>query len=234
MQILIHDEVPPAFREQFEEQAARLYKLGLIGYDDMGDLYPLLKLVPKNSGENGQIPFLIVPQNPNLTLLQRMMRISLNDKTGTTDIRDALLKNTTELPGCYLAVGVDIGFDMRGKKPSVCLREFAEKCRFGALAIEGITLATLLPELLESHSMDLPGSTYDQKGVVCLEENIKDGPTLFMHHGCDEDEKIGSASCEMRICMDNGTIQIFILGRGKLIDLMAHTHRFPEQLALSC
>lgn len=183
-------------KKLFDAQVAAL--AGLAPEDELIALYPLLKKIDKVTEGEGRIPFVIVPQTPTLTFAERMTKVVLGGKTGASYLDDNRVTNLDPIPqGHYLAVDIEDGRAMLETSPNVCLLRFRHDNRFGGTTIEGISLVTCHPEILQHHSIDLPGSHCAVTDVPYLSDNV--GPKLgdgwIGHVNMD----FGSLSCGSRL-----------------------------------
>lgn len=186
-----------ALRKLFDAQVAVLS--GLAPEAELTALFPLLERIGKVTEGEGRIPFVIVPQGPNLTLSLRMKKVVLGGKTGASYLADNRVTNLNEIPkGHYLAVDVEDGRVMWNTEPSVALAEFKRQRRFGGTVAEGIAVVTLEPEILRHHYIDLMGSRFDGGDVPCLDE-VGDRPGLRARWVDNANPCYGALSCGGRL-----------------------------------
>ncbi len=189
-----------ALKKLFDRQMAEAVELS---GDEAGikALFSLLEKIGKVTEGEGKTPFVIVVQNPNLTLSKRMAKVVLNGKTGVNYLNDNRITNLDDLPqGHYLAVDVEDGRAILNTKPSICLEQFRLGKRFGGTAVEGITVVTYEVHILAHHHIDLPGSR-DISGVVpflCVVGNNK-WAGLSARWGVTAFPNYGSLSCGSRL-----------------------------------
>lgn len=186
-----------ALKQLFDRQMAKAVELDG-DTEGIKALFPLLEQIGKTVEGAGRVPFVIVVQNPNLTLSRRMVKVVLDGKTGASYIADGLVANLSAIPrGYYLMVDVEDGRAMRGISPGICLQRFKLDKRFGGSAVEGITVVSYEVEILLHHYLDLPGSRYEDDGVPFL--RVSGRPELNASWNGAADQGYGSLSCRGRL-----------------------------------
>lgn len=188
-----------ALKKLFDAQAEQTVQLS---GDEAGikALFPLLERIGKVTGGEGRIPFVIVVQNPTLTLAERMGKVVLDKQAGASYLTDNRVTNLDDIPqGHYLAVDVEDGRAMRNTKPSACLQQFKKAKRFGGTVIEGISVVTYQPEILRHHCIDLPGSRYGSARVPCL--YVGGRPRLNANWFGNAYPNYGALSCGSRLAL---------------------------------
>ena len=145
--------------------------------NEVHSLRPLLRKVEEIGWRSGAQPFIIVVQNQNLTLANRMERISFAGKAGVSAVDDS---GHSDLPlGNYLAVDVDWGRWTLGLSRSACLEKCAKEGLKVGADIEGIMAITYWPGILDNHSIDLHGSL---RGGLSPFLSLKNGRPWFDMH----------------------------------------------------
>lgn len=183
-------------RRWFNQQAAILQIARLATEDELAPLIPLLDQIKETEETEGKFPFIIVPQNPKLTLAWRMAKVALKGKTGVYYLSDSRMTNLDNIPkGHYLMVDVEDGRATINIKPSVYRRSKGR--RFGGTAVEGITMVTYKPEILRHHYLELVGSSYGEC-FPCLFIN-GDQPWFSAVYGDNASPSYGSLSCGRRL-----------------------------------
>ena len=147
-----------------------------------GHIMPLKQLLAKNSKdtkiEKSHVPILIVVPNSVVPLSYQLERIRENISDIQLDhiIKPEWFENakgvlTPDKP--YLLLDVETGYVMKNTTPKECVKTFKDQGRFALTVDEGIALISHVPEVLESHWVDLPGSVLIHKFVG--EEVMKRG-----------------------------------------------------------
>ena len=189
-----------ALKQLFDRQVEIIVSAGLAFETELTRLFPLLEKIGKVTEGEGRIPFVIVIQNPTLTLTGRMAKVLLDGKSGTSYLADNCVTNLDNLPGAhYLAVDVEDGRAMRGIKPSVCLTEFKRAKRLGGTVNVGICTVMFEPEILRNHFIDLPGSHRERDNIPFL--YICNGPKLDARWKGLADRRFSSLSCGSRLAL---------------------------------
>lgn len=187
-----------ALKKLFDAQAAQAIQLSGDGAG-IKALFPLLKRIGKVTEGEGRIPFVIIVQNPTLTLAERMAKVVLDGNRGVSHLADNCVTDLDDIPqGHYFAVDVEDGRAMLSTKPSVCLRKFKKAKRFGGTVNEGISAVMYQPDILRHHQFDFPGSLCDSGGVPYLLV-YDDRPKLYAGWHDDAYPHYGSLSCGSRL-----------------------------------
>jgi hypothetical protein len=183
----------------FDRQVAVLTTAGLAPEAELTALFPLLEKIGKVTEGEGRIPFVIVPQKPELTLAVRMEKVVLGGNAGASYLTDNRVTNLDNIPkGYYLAVDVEDGRGIRNTKPSVALAQFKRENRFGGTVAEGISVVTYNPGILRHHYIDLPGS-HCGGGIVPYLGEGGAGPKLDAIWDAGAHPDYGALSCGGRL-----------------------------------
>lgn len=190
-----------ALKALFDRQMEMAVKLA---GDETGikALFPLLEQIGQVTEGEGRIPFAIIPQNPNLTLPKRMIKVVFNDRYSGSCTRGLDYPRIIDLDvlprGHYLAVDIEDGQATQNIKPSVCLAQFKQDNRLGGTAVEGITVVTYDAEILRRHYINLTGSCRRSEWFTIL--FLDDGtPMLGLSFGNNAHPHSGSLSCGRRL-----------------------------------